>query len=287
MTSDVDGVVAPVTPPVAVADASPATPAAGVSPVAQPVLPGGSVAGAAVAPGGGLRTAKDVALVSALAAGLPVVAAARAAGVSRATAHRRLLDPGFSAALDEARSESLTAVGQASIGAALDALALLRAVVRDERQSVRVRLDAIDKLVRLLGPVVSTAVGQRAGDELAGRQAAADLDEQLGRAIRRADDDELARHATDGDDEDVRDAATDELARREAREAQMVREDEALAGASPEVREFLGQLRSPVAGTELFAGPPSSTETAAQPPPAPPTTSGGTVPLGADREDPS
>jgi hypothetical protein len=76
----------------------------------------------------GDRHYADAALITALAAGNTVERAAASAGVSVRTAHRRLADPDFRAALDAAKRDLLeraTAALTAASTAAVDALVSL------------------------------------------------------------------------------------------------------------------------------------------------------------------
>ena len=76
-------------------------------------------------------------LIAALAAGRTVEAAAREAGVSVATAHRRLGTPAFRAQVDAARREAIArAVGVVSDGATA-AGATLRLLLNADAESVR------------------------------------------------------------------------------------------------------------------------------------------------------
>jgi hypothetical protein len=86
---------------------------------------------------GGARRNADAALIAALAAGRTVETAAREAGVSVATAHRRLADGGFRAQVDAARRETVTrALGIVAEGATA-AGATLRLLLGAESESVR------------------------------------------------------------------------------------------------------------------------------------------------------
>jgi hypothetical protein len=79
---------------------------------------------------GGERRNADAALIAALAAGKTVEASAKIAGVSVATAHRRLAEDGFKQRVTAARDEMIArAVGQLSEAAA-DAVAALRDLLK-------------------------------------------------------------------------------------------------------------------------------------------------------------
>jgi hypothetical protein len=76
---------------------------------------------------GGARQNADSALIAALAAGGTVAASAKSAGVSEATAHRRLADPAFRKLVDEARAAAIArAVARLSATATLAADTLHR-----------------------------------------------------------------------------------------------------------------------------------------------------------------
>jgi hypothetical protein len=79
---------------------------------------------------GGARQNADAALIASLAAGKTVQDAAADAGVSVATAHRRLAEDGFRQRVTAARDEMIArAVGQLSEAAA-DAVAALRDLLK-------------------------------------------------------------------------------------------------------------------------------------------------------------
>jgi hypothetical protein len=98
-------------------------------------------------PRGG-RCAADTALLSALAGGQQIEAAAKMAGVSESTAKRRLADPVFRARLDAIRAEAINrAVGvlsMASVGAAAELLRLIKSA-----NSEQVRLAAATRILEL------------------------------------------------------------------------------------------------------------------------------------------
>src|SRR5262249_2826538 len=79
----------------------------------------------------------DAGLVTGLAAGLTVKAAAAAAGVTERTVHRRLEDPGFRRVVTEARARFVeNALGQLA-EASTEATATLRALLKADGESVR------------------------------------------------------------------------------------------------------------------------------------------------------
>jgi hypothetical protein len=83
------------------------------------------------------RRKGDAALVAALASGRTVRDAAKAAGVSEATAHRRLREPAFRQAVSEARGRMVeNAVGQLA-DASTAAVATLRALLEAEADTVK------------------------------------------------------------------------------------------------------------------------------------------------------
>lgn len=79
----------------------------------------------------------DAALVAALAVGMTVRDAARAAGLSERTAHRRLEDPGFRRTVADARARLIeSACGQLA-EASTAAVSTLRALLDAEGENVR------------------------------------------------------------------------------------------------------------------------------------------------------
>src|SRR6266540_2460033 len=83
------------------------------------------------------RRKGDSALVAALAAGRTVRDAAKTAGVSEATAYRRVQEPAFRQAVTEARAKLIeTAVGQLA-EAATSAVATLRVLLEADAETVR------------------------------------------------------------------------------------------------------------------------------------------------------
>jgi len=83
------------------------------------------------------RENADEALIAALASGQTVQDAAKTAGVSARTAHRRLDDPAFARRVTEARSEMVKrAVGQLAEASA-EAVTTLRALLRAESETAR------------------------------------------------------------------------------------------------------------------------------------------------------
>jgi HEAT repeat protein len=86
---------------------------------------------------GGARQNADAGLVAALAAGGTVEASAKAAGVSVATAHRRLNDPAFRQRVAEARDEMVSrAVARLSATSTL-AADTLRELLKAKAETVR------------------------------------------------------------------------------------------------------------------------------------------------------
>jgi hypothetical protein len=75
------------------------------------------------------RKVADDRLIAALAGGATIQSAARAARVSRRTAHRRLTDPTFRQQVDEARSRILDRLVDQLGSGALEAVAALRGVL--------------------------------------------------------------------------------------------------------------------------------------------------------------
>ena len=86
---------------------------------------------------GGARRNADPGLIAALAAGGTVEAAAKHAGVSTATAHRRLADPDFRRRVAEAQNEAVArAVARLAATSTL-AADTLRALLTAESEQVR------------------------------------------------------------------------------------------------------------------------------------------------------
>jgi hypothetical protein len=97
------------------------------------------------------RKNADAALVAGLAAGLTVAGAAAKAGVSEATAYRRLQQPEFVAAVDKARDDMVErAVGVASDGLVAAAATLRKLLTADKDaiklQAARALLELAPKL---------------------------------------------------------------------------------------------------------------------------------------------
>src|SRR4051794_3897870 len=84
----------------------------------------------------------DVALVLGLAAGLPVDEAAAAAGMSRATAYRRLDDPAFSRAVREERARIMHRATGRLADLALAAADTLGGLMTDSTTTARDRIAA-------------------------------------------------------------------------------------------------------------------------------------------------
>lgn len=94
---------------------------------------------------GGSKKAADAALVANLAAGVSPAGAAKLAGVSEATAYRRLADPAFRQRVEKARSDFWErALGIMSKGAA-EAATLLRRLLRSD--DGRIKLQAAKVLL--------------------------------------------------------------------------------------------------------------------------------------------
>ncbi|HEY7157970.1 MAG TPA: hypothetical protein VH575_28700 [Gemmataceae bacterium] len=94
---------------------------------------------------GGSKKAADAALVAHLAAGVSPAAAAKLAGVSEATAYRRLADPDFRQRVEKARSDFWDrALGIMSNGAAESAI-VLRKLLRSDDE--RIKLQAAKTLL--------------------------------------------------------------------------------------------------------------------------------------------
>lgn len=94
------------------------------------------------------RKRSDGLLVSALAAGLSVKAAAERAGVGARTVHRRLADPTFCQAVEEARREIIGRAVAKLAAASVRAADALRKLVASEDE--RVRLAAARWILRLM-----------------------------------------------------------------------------------------------------------------------------------------
>jgi hypothetical protein len=118
---------------------------------------------------GGARQNADSALVMALAGGGTVEASAKAAGISVATAHRRLADPGFRQRVDTARDEMVSR-----------AVARLSATSTLAADTLRELLKARSETVRLgaCRAILEVGAKLRETEELAQRIAA--LEERLG-----------------------------------------------------------------------------------------------------------
>jgi hypothetical protein len=87
--------------------------------------------------GNGKEARGDAALLTALAAGATVRDAARRAGVSERTAHRRLADPDFRRRLTEARAGMVErALGQLAEGST-EAVATLRKLLKAKGDTVK------------------------------------------------------------------------------------------------------------------------------------------------------
>jgi hypothetical protein len=89
----------------------------------------------------------DDVLVVRLAAGDTVVEAASRAGMSRATATRRLADPTFRDRVTEARALAFESALNTCADGALEATRFLREVIRDDEESTAIRLAACKELL--------------------------------------------------------------------------------------------------------------------------------------------
>ena len=118
---------------------------------------------------GGARKNADSALIMALACGATVEASSKTAGISEATAYRRLADPGFRRRIDEARAEMISR-----------AVARLGATSTLAADTLRELLKARSETVRLgaARAVLELGAKLREHEELAERIAA--LEERLG-----------------------------------------------------------------------------------------------------------
>lgn len=83
------------------------------------------------------RRRGDAAFIAGLAAGSSVIAAAERAGISEATAHRRLRDPSFRRQLDEARAEIVARAVAALTAASVEAVQALRALLHSDLDFAR------------------------------------------------------------------------------------------------------------------------------------------------------
>lgn len=81
----------------------------------------------------------DDALIRHLAAGSTVESAARRAGVSRATAHRRLTDPAFRQRVEETRAELWKRAMSVLSKASVESAAVLRRLLRSADEKTRMQ----------------------------------------------------------------------------------------------------------------------------------------------------
>ncbi len=88
---------------------------------------------------GGDRHNADFALIGALASGQPITDAARIAGVSAATAHRRLREPNFRHQVADARAVLLAQAVGVLAAATTEAARTLQALLQADSDSVRAR----------------------------------------------------------------------------------------------------------------------------------------------------
>jgi hypothetical protein len=122
------------------------------------------------------RRNADEALLLALACGATVEAAAQKAGISQATAYRRLAEPAFRQRLQEVRADLVQRTAGALTAAAQEAVRTLLALQKDNVPAA-VRLGAARAVLEI-------GVKLRESAELAERVAA--LEAQLGQAPQRA-----------------------------------------------------------------------------------------------------
>ncbi len=96
-------------------------------------------------------TRGEQALLSALAAGSSVEAAAKAAGISERTVYRRLQSPSFQGHLAALRDELVTGALGELVGSASEAVATLKRLLdaRDERVQLGAARALLDQLLRL------------------------------------------------------------------------------------------------------------------------------------------
>jgi hypothetical protein len=94
------------------------------------------------------RKTADEALQAALVAGATVQGAAAVAGISESTAHRRLQDPQFRHALQEARSDMVQRTASMLTSAAVEAVETLRSLQAAD-VSPAVRLGAARSIIEL------------------------------------------------------------------------------------------------------------------------------------------
>lgn len=94
-----------------------------------------------------LRLEGDEALLAELLRGVPVTAAAEAAGYSEATARRRLREPTFRARLDEGRRELMTVVAAQLAGSSEVGYAVLRKIALDPEAPAPSRVRAAVELI--------------------------------------------------------------------------------------------------------------------------------------------
>ena len=83
------------------------------------------------------RKGGDIATIAALAAGASVQAAARAGGVSERTVYRRLEDPAFRKAVEDARAEILSRAVSKLTAASTEAADTLRRLLRSDMDFAR------------------------------------------------------------------------------------------------------------------------------------------------------
>lgn len=96
---------------------------------------------------GGDRNNANEALILALASGVTVEAAARQAGVSERTAHRRMKDPSFRQRIHQVRAEMVGQGAGRLTAAAMNAIDTLQGLLAAESESVR--LGAATKIIEL------------------------------------------------------------------------------------------------------------------------------------------
>jgi hypothetical protein len=115
---------------------------------------------------GGDRSQANAALIAALLAGSTIEKAAKGAGVSEATARRRLRDPGFVRELNSARRELVAAITAQLAGIATEALATLDDLISNPETPQPQRLGGVREALRHLAVLSESADSAELGERL-------------------------------------------------------------------------------------------------------------------------